>query len=200
MGKGNNNKSRDKRQGTNSIRKEEYSLKDSFARLNRYRSSNAYQTNYDILQDETQNAQLLSSNHAQYNTSSTNTDIIGNNYFRLEDKIESLSNKNDEAHDTLRKEIKQDIKELSDTIKDCISKKGFWTVIGILIPIMIGITGWVIKQLSVSNQNKETIIEMKTTIERSVIPSIETNKKNIEKNSADIKENTEKILQSQKKK
>ena len=200
MGKGNNNKSRDKRQGTNSIRKEEYSLKDSFARLNRYRSSNAYQTNYDILQDETQNAQLLSSNHAQYNTSSTNTDIIGNNYFRLEDKIETLSNKNDEAHDTLRKEIKQDIKELSDTIKDCISKKGFWTVIGILIPIMIGITGWVIKQLSVSNQNKETIIEMKTTIERSVIPSIETNKKNIEKNSADIKENTEKILQSQKKK
>ena len=200
MGKGNNNKSRDKRQGTNSIRKEEYSLKDSFARLNRYRSSNAYQTNYDILQDETQNAQLLSSNHAQYNTSSTNTDIIGNNYFRLEDKIETLSNKNDEAHDTLRKEIKQDIKELSDTIKDCISKKGFWTVIGILIPIMIGITGWVIKQLSVSNQNKETIIEMKTTIERSVIPSIETNTKNIEKNSADIKENTEKILQSQKKK
>jgi hypothetical protein len=199
MGKRNKNKSRNK-QSLNTIHKEEYNLKDSFARLNRYRSSNAYQTNYDIQQDETQNTQLLNSNYAQYNTPNTNTDIIGNNYFRLEDKIESLSNKNDDAHDSLRKEIKQDIKELSDTVKDCVSKKGFWTVVGILSPIILAIVGGVLKQLSISNQNKETIIEMNTTIERSIIPSIETNRKNIEKNSAEIKENTEKILQSQKKK
>lgn len=199
MGKGHKNKSHNK-QGSSAIHKEEYNLRDSFARLNRYRSSNTYQTNYDILQNEDQNAQLLSSNHAQYNTPNTDTNIIGNNYFRLEDKIESLSNKNNEAHDTLRKEIKQDIKDISDSVKDCVSKKGFWTVVAIIIPIILAIVGGVLKQLSVSNQNKENIIEMKTTIERSIIPSIETNRKNIEKNSVEIKGNTEKILQSQKKK
>lgn len=199
MGKGHKNKSHNK-QGSSAIHKEEYNLRDSFARLNRYRSSNAYQTNYDILQNEDQNAQLLSSNHAQYNTPNTDTNITGNNYFRLEDKIESLSNKNNEAHDTLRKEIKQDIKDISDSVKDCVSKKGFWTVVAIIIPIILAIVGGVLKQLSVSNQNKENIIEMKTTIERSIIPSIETNRKNIEKNSVEIKGNTEKILQSQKKK
>lgn len=199
MGKGNKNKSRNK-QGLYPIHKDEYNLKDSFARLNRYRSSNVYQTNFEIQQDEVPNDQLLSSNHTQYNSLNTNTDIIGNNYFRLEDKIESLSNKNDEAHDTLRKEIKQDIKDLSDNIKDCVSKRGFWTVVGILIPVILAIIGGVIAQLSLANRNKEEIIEMKTTIERSVIPSIEDNRKNIEKNSADIKSNTEKILQNQRKK
>ncbi len=199
MGKGNKNKSRNK-QGLYPIHKDEYNLKDSFARLNRYRSSNVYQTNFEIQQDEVPNDQLLSSNHTQYNSLNTNTDIIGNNYFRLEDKIESLSNKNDEAHDTLRKEIKQDIKDLSDNIKDCVSKRGFWTVVGILIPVILAIVGGVIAQLSLANRNKEEIIEMKTTIERSVIPSIEDNRKNIEKNSADIKSNTEKILQNQRKK
>ena len=199
MGKGNKNKSRNK-QGLYPIHKDEYNLKDSFARLNRYRSSNVYQTNFEIQQDEVPNDQLLSSNHTQYNSLNTNTDIIGNNYFRLEDKIESLSNKNDEAHDTLRKEIKQDIKDLSDNIKDCVSKRGFWTVVGILIPVILAIVGGVIAQLSLANRNKEKIIEMKTTIERSVIPSIEDNRKNIEKNSADIKSNTEKILQNQRKK
>lgn len=199
MGKGNKNKSRNK-QGSYSIHKDEYNLKDSFARLNRYRSSNVYQTSYEIHQDEVPNDQLLSSNHPQYNSPNTNTDIIGNNYFRLEDKIESLSNKNDEAHDTLRKEIKQDIKDLSNNIKDCVSKRGFWTVVGILIPVILAIVGGVIAQLSLANRNKEEIIEMKTTIERSVIPSIEDNRKNIEKNSADIKSNTEKILQNQRKK
>lgn len=199
MGKGNKNKSRNK-QGSYPIHKDEYNLKDSFARLNRYRSSNVYQTNFEIQQDEVPNDQLLSSNHTQYNSPNTNTDIIGNNYFRLEDKIESLSNKNDEAHDTLRKEIKQDIKDISDNIKDCVSKRGFWTVVGILIPVILAIVGGVIAQLSLANRNKEEIIEMKTTIERSVIPSIEDNRKNIEKNSADIKSNTEKILQNQRKK
>lgn len=199
MGKGNKNKSRNK-QGSYPIHKDEYNLKDSFARLNRYRSSNVYQTNFEIQQDEVPNDQLLSSNHTQYNSPNTNTDIIGNNYFRLEDKIESLSNKNDEAHDTLRKEIKQDIKDISDNIKDCVSKRGFWTVVGILIPVILAIVGGVIAQLSLANRNKEEIIKMKTTIERSVIPSIEDNRKNIEKNSADIKSNTEKILQNQRKK
>ena len=108
MGKGNKNKPRGK-QGPCSTHKEEYNLKDSFARLNKYRSSNAYQTDYDVPQEETPQDQLTS-NVVQQITPTTTPDIIGTNYFRLEDKIESLSDKNDEAHNTLRKEIKQDIK------------------------------------------------------------------------------------------
>lgn len=197
----NRNKNKPKaKQGFNSThKKEEYNLKESFARLNPYRSSNPYQTYYDDQQEDSQLSQLLSSSNLN-DPQNTNTDIIGNNYFRLEDKIESLSNKNDIAHDSMRKEIKQDIKEMSDGLKDCMSKKGFWTIMAILIPIIIAIVGGVITQLSLANRNKDAIIEMKTTIERSVIPSIEENKKNIEKNSNDIKSNTERIMQSQKKK
>lgn len=199
MGKKDKNKLHNK-QTSYSIHKEEYNLKDSFARLNRYRSSNAYQTNYDVLQDEIQDEQLLSSNHFYHNSPNTNTDIIGNNYFRLEDKIASLSDKNDEAHNALKNEIKQDIKKLSEDLKDCISKKGFWTAVSILIPIILFIISGVVAQLSLSNRNKEAIIEMKTTIEKGIIPSIEINQKNIEKNSDDIKRNTEEIHQNKKKK
>lgn len=180
--------------------KDEYAVDSSFSKIRRYRGENQYQ----ITAYNNSNRGL---HRDIYANSSTDTDYTGAftsidraDYYNLDEKITSLSNRNVEAHDNLRKEIKQDIKELDDSIKNCISKKMFWTIIGVLVPIIMAVCGGIINQLSIANKNKDTIIEMRTTIDKSIIPTVEDNKKCIERNFVNIKDNTEKIIQIQNKK
>lgn len=195
MGKSNKGKSPN-RTVSGSAPKDEYSLQNSFARINPYHSSNTYQTKDNDSQEYDQSVQPVNNNFPNYGQN-TNTGIVEPYYFRLEDKIEDLSNKNDTAHENLRKEIKHDIQSLADDVKDCISKKNFWTVIGIIIPIILAIAGGIVAQISLANKNKDKIIEMNTTIERSIIPTIEGNSKKIDRIETDVKSNTEKLIQIQ---
>lgn len=176
---------------------EEYDLKHSFSKLGQYRSSNAYQT---IVDNEQVNNRLpINSNlsHNQINANLTNAD--GNSYFRLEDKISALSDKNDAAHDYLRKEmegkiekIKVDIEKRIDEIRS--DKK--W-LIGLVFTIIIAIAGYFIFPYQKASKNREDIIEIRAIIEENIKPSINRNSQAIEKNSEEVNNNTKNIHQLQ---
>ncbi len=176
---------------------EEYDLKHSFSKLNQYRSSNNYQT-------VTENGQ--GKNHLPNNSylpseqiygSLTNT--VGDTYFRLEEKISALSDKNETAHGDLRKELEGKIEKLKIDIEkrvDEIKNDKKW-LIGLVVTIILAILGYFAFPYQKSNNNQQEIIRIQTTIDESIKPSIEKNTRAIEKNSLEIKGNTEKINQIQ---
>lgn len=173
---------------------EEYDLKRSFSRLNRYRSSSFYQTmeheqsNYDPPVD--------SSLDSDYNSV---TNQFGNPYYRLEDKISALSDKNDAAHDNLRKELEGKIDKAKDEVEQQIKdkKENRKWIIGTVIAILVAIIGYIVLPYQKSSNNQKEIIKIQTTIDENIKPSIDLNSKAIEKNSLEIKNHTEKIYQIQ---
>lgn len=176
---------------------EEYDLKRSFSRLNRYRGSNPYQTRGEEEQ-ENYNPPIDSSfsREMEYNTV---TNQIGDTYFRLEDKISALSDKNDAAHDSLRKELEGKIEKVKTDIqqenKD--KKENIKWIIGTIIAIVVAIIGYIILPYQKSSNNQKEIIKIQTTIDENIKPSIEKNSKAIEKNVLDIQNNSEKLIQLQ---
>lgn len=176
---------------------EEYDLKRSFSRLNRYRGSNPYQTRGEEEQ-ENYNPPVDSSfsRNIEYNTV---TNQIGDTYFRLEDKISALSDKNDAAHDSLRKELEGKIEKVKTDIqqenKD--KKENIKWIIGTIIAIVVAVIGYIILPYQKSSNNQKEIIKIQTTIDENIKPSIEKNSKAIEKNVIDIQNNSEKLIQLQ---
>lgn len=176
---------------------EEYDLKRSFSRLNRYRGSNPYQTRGEEEQ-ENYNPPVDSSfsRNIEYNTV---TNQIGDTYFRLEDKISALSDKNDAAHDSLRKELEGKIEKVKTDIqqenKD--KKENIKWIIGTIIAIVVAVIGYIILPYQKSSNNQKEIIKIQTTIDENIKPSIEKNSKAIEKNVIDFQNNSEKLIQLQ---
>ena len=176
---------------------EEYDLKHSFSKLNRYRSSNNYQT---VTENEQGNNPLPNNNfmpHEQIYGSLTNT--VGDTYFRLEDKISALSDKNETAHGDLRKELERKIDKLKIDIEkriDEIKSDKKW-LIGIVVTIILAIVGYFIFPYQKANKNREDIIEIRAIIDESIKPSINSNSHAIEKNAMEIRNNTEKLYQIQ---
>lgn len=179
---------------------EDYDLKHSFSKLNRFRSSNHYQTRADDESDDRYYPPVNSS-YSQETEYNAVTNQIGDTYFRLEDKISALSDKNDAAHDSLRKELEGKIdkvkKDFDQQSKD--NKENKKWIIGIVITIIIAIVGYFVLPYRMSNNNQQEIIKIQTTIDESIKPSIEKNSNAIEKNALEIKNNTEKLIQIQNK-
>ncbi len=179
---------------------EDYDLKHSFSKLNRFRSSNHYQTRADDESDDRYYPPVDSS-YSQETEYNAVTNQIGDTYFRLEDKISALSDKNDAAHDSLRKELEGKIdkvkKDFDQQSKD--KKENKKWIIGIVITIIIAIVGYFVLPYRMSNNNQQEIIKIQTTIDESIKPSIEKNSNAIEKNALEIKNNTEKLIQIQNK-
>lgn len=179
---------------------EDYDLKHSFSKLNRFRSSNHYQTRADEESDDRYYPPVDSS-YSQETEYNAVTNQIGDTYFRLEDKISALSDKNDAAHDSLRKELEGKIdkvkKDFDQQSKD--KKENKKWIIGIVITIIIAIVGYFVLPYRMSNNNQQEIIKIQTTIDESIKPSIEKNSNAIEKNALEIKNNTEKLIQIQNK-
>ena len=177
---------------------EEYDLRQNFSRLNQYRSSNTYQTDTNNEQSEYQapiNSNLRQDTFSAIETTGT----IGDTYFRLEDKISALSDKNDTAHNSLRKElegkidgVRQDVEKHSQNIQ--LYRR--W-IIGIAVTIIITIVGYFIRSYQKINDIHEDVIKIQTTIDENIKPSLEQGGKAIEQNTKDIKTNTEKIFQLQ---
>lgn len=179
------------------IPQEEYDLKQSFSRLNKYRSSNYYQT---VTDNERNNDPLPNNSnlpHEQIYGALTNA--VGDTYFRLEEKISALSDKNETAHGDLRKELegkidklKNDIEKRVDEIKD--DKK--W-LIGLVVTIILAIVGFFIFPYQVAKENQKDISTIRTIIDENIKPSINRNSHTIEKNAEEINSNTETIRQLQ---
>ena len=177
---------------------EDYDLKRSFSRLNRFRSSNYYQTRGDEELEERYYPPVDSS-YSQETEYNTVTNQIGDTYFRLEDKISALSDKNDAAHDSLRKELEGKIEKVKTDFeqqsKD--KKEDRKWIIGTAIAIVIAIVGYFVLPYQKANKNQHEIIKIQTTIDENIKPSIEKNSNKIEKNALEIKNNTEKLIQIQ---
>ena len=177
---------------------EDYDLKRSFSRLNRFRSSNYYQTRGDEELEERYYPPVDSS-YSQEKEYNAVTNQIGDTYFRLEDKISALSDKNDAAHDILRKELEGKIEKVKTDIeqqsKD--KKENKRWIIGIAITIIIAIIGYFVLPYQKSNKNQHEIIKIQTTIDENIKPSIEKNSNAIEKNALEIKNQAEKLIQIQ---
>lgn len=177
---------------------EDYDLKHSFSKLNRFRSSNHYQTRADEEPDDRYYPPVDSS-YSQETEYNAVTNQIGDTYFRLEDKISALSDKNDAAHDSLRKELEGKIEKVKTDFeqqsKD--KKENRKWIIGTAIAIVIAIVGYFVLPYQKANKNQHEIIKIQTTIDENIKPSIEKNSNAIEKNALEIKNNTEKLIQIQ---
>lgn len=183
---------------------EEYNLKNNFNRLHQYRSSNNYQTQVD--KGQSINNLSTTNNYAQ-DAGYYNTPTLGDTYFRLEGKITALSDKNDAAHDSLRKElerkiekakteVKNDIKDLKEDDKQQfkdIKDERRWRI-GIIIAIVAAVIGYFIYPYQKINNNKEEIIKIRTTIDDYFKPSIDNIFKTIEKHEAEINANSNNII------
>ena len=177
---------------------EDYDLKRNFYKLNRFRSSNDYQTRGDEEVEE-RYCPPVDSSYSQETEYNTVTNQIGDTYFRLEDKISALSDKNDAAHDSLRKELEGKIEKVKTDFeqhsKD--KKEDRKWIIGTAIAIVIAIVGYFVLPYQKANKNQHEIIKIQTTIDENIKPSIEKNSNKIEKNALEIKNNTEKLIQIQ---
>lgn len=178
---------------------EEYDLKRSFSRLNRYRGSDPYQISAENEYEQESYNPPLDNSISQETEYNAITNQIGNPYFRLEDKISALSDKNDAAHDSLRKELEGKIEKVKTDIeqdnKD--KKENIKWIIGTIIAIVAAIIGYIVLPYQKSSNNQKEIIRIQTTIDENIKPSIEKNSKAIEKNALDIKNNSEKLIQLQ---
>ena len=176
---------------------EEYDLKQSFSRLNKFRSSNYDQT---VTDNERGNRPLSNNSnlpHEQFYGALTNA--VGDTYFRLEEKISALSDKNETAHGDLRKELEGKIDKLKIDIEkriDEIKSDKKW-LIGLVVTIILAIAGYFIFPYQKASKNREDIIEIRAIIDENIKPSINRNSHAIEKNTEEISNNTDNIHQLQ---
>ena len=176
---------------------EEYDLKKSFSRLNKYRSSNYYQTVTDNERDNDSLPNNSNLPHEQIYGALTNG--VGDTYFRLEEKISALSDKNETAHGNLRKELEGKIEKLEKDIEkriDDIRGEKKW-LIGLFITIFLTIAGYFIFPYQVANENQKEISTIHTILNENIKPSINRNSHAIEKNTEEINNNTKVINQLQ---
>ena len=177
-------------------KQEDYDLKQNFSRLNRYRSSNNDQTTLNVVKDQ-QNASINSSYADRFDSLPTNQ--LDGSYFKLYERISDLSDKNNTAINDLRKElegkidnaknaVEQQIQDIKDTRK--------WKI-GAIIAIIGMIIGYIVLPYQKSSQNQRDIIEIKSSIDKTIIPYVDKNTKDIEKNSSEINNYREKIYQIQ---
>ena len=176
---------------------EEYDLKQSFSKLNQYRSSNNYQT----VTDNERGSRPLPNNsnlpHEQIYGALTNA--VDNTYLRLEEKISALSDKNETAHGDLRKELEGKIDKLKNDIEkriDEIKSAKRW-LIGLIISIFVAIAGYFIFPYQIAKENQKDISTIRTIIDENIKPSINRNSHAIEKNTEEINNNTDNIHQLQ---
>ena len=176
---------------------EEYDLKQSFSKLNQYRSSNNYQT----VTDNERGSRPLPNNsnlpHEQIYGALTNA--VDNTYLRLEEKISALSDKNETAHGDLRKELEGKIDKLKNDIEkriDEIKSAKRW-LIGLIISIFVAIAGYFIFPYQIAKENQKDISTIRTIIGENIKPSINRNSHAIEKNTEEISNNTDNIHQLQ---
>lgn len=149
---------------------QDYDLTQSFNRVRPYSKYNRKNTVVEeTYSDEEQSAYgyrgYVSSNFSQYEEKTTGTPSW-DRYDRLEDKFSSFSDKNEQDHTNLRKELEGKIDRASDSIKDEVedlwqglekklSKQWYiWTIVGLATIVSIF---WMLSYQEVSKAPTEII-------------------------------------------
>lgn len=117
--------------------KEEYDLERNFRKVNQF--SRYGLKNYREETETNQNE----NNSYHYRTIKSTDGAIGTStnsgfleYTRLEDQISEYSNKNESAHDNIRKDYEQKINDVSNEVKTKLSSSDFKWIIGGLLTIL----------------------------------------------------------------
>lgn len=126
--------------------KEEYDLERNFRKVNQFSRYN--HKNY---REETETGRNeYSSPH--YRTIKSTDGIVGTptnsgilEYTRLENQISEYSNKNESAHDNIRKDYEQKINDVSNEVKTKLSSSDFRWIISGLLGILVLLVGIVFK-------------------------------------------------------
>lgn len=117
--------------------KEEYDLARNFRKVNQFSrySRKNYREETETGRNEysSPHYRIIKSTDGVVNTS-TNSGFL--EYTRLEDQISEYSNKNESAHDNIRKDYEQKINDVSNEVKTKLSSSDFRWIIGGLLAIL----------------------------------------------------------------
>lgn len=117
--------------------KEEYDLERNFKKVNQFsrygRKNYREETETDRNEHSSPHYRTIKSTDGVISTS-TNSGFL--EYTRLEDQISEYSNKNESAHDNIRKDYEQKINNVADEVKTKLSSSDFRWVIGGLLTIL----------------------------------------------------------------
>lgn len=171
-------------------RQDDYNVSNSFSRVRKYQGSNPIHTESNYYDDTPSFNSNIRNNSSLTQIQETPTSVDRQDYYNLDNKIVTLTSQNNEAHEGLRKEFENKIEKVSDRIAGVEqSQKSFWKwFVGIAVPILITFGTWLYNRLSLSNENREHIERIEYKIEETVIPLLNKQANQIEKNATEIRE------------
>jgi hypothetical protein len=146
---------------------DEYDVKSNFGKVRKYAQSREPSITTPQLYDEAQpNPQLFNDVPDKYGH--TLAEPIGN-YFRLEDKITKLTEKNDEAHEKMRSKMDDFFKDINKEFSKYLKISTTRWFLGIIISILVVVLGYLFIQITSTN---EKIIRIESTFDENIKPSL----------------------------
>lgn len=143
---------------------DDYSLTISLSKMKKYGNRD-----YGVTDSENEiepghsysmsNSQAIQSHYTSDNINRTD-------YYNLDDKIMTLTDNNNQAHDNLRKELEKKIEDSAKESSNKISevKSLIKWLIGIIVTIGLGIGGLLFVPYNIASKNKEEINNIKNDI------------------------------------
>lgn len=183
---------------------DDYSLTISLSKMKKYGNRDYGVTDSENKIESDHSYSMSNSQAVQSPYTSDN--INRADYYNLDNKIMSLTDNNNQAHDNLRKELESKIKTVEDkaitnSAKD--RKSTIRWLIGIAVTVIVAVGSFFMIPYRIARNNEKDITIIKTTIEKSLAPSIEKNSNAIETINVEIKEylnnNSNKKTNTQKK-
>lgn len=150
---------------------DDYSLTISLSKMKKYGNRD-----YGVTDSENEIGadHSYSMSNSQSIQSPYTSDIINRtDYYNLDNKIMTLTDNNNQAHDNLRKELEKKITDSATESSKQISevKSLIKWLIGIIITIGLGIGGFLLVPYSIASKNKEEIKNIKDNIKNLSIVS-----------------------------
>lgn len=183
---------------------DDYSLTISLSKMKKY-GNRDYGVTDSENKIETDRSYSMSNSQA-VQSPYTSDNINRADYYNLDNKIMSLTDNNNQAHDNLRKELESKIKTVEDNAITNSAKDRKSTIrwlIGIAVTVIVAVGSFFMIPYRIARNNEKDITIIKTTIEKSLAPSIEKNSNAIETINVEIKEylnnNSNKKTNTQKK-
>lgn len=183
---------------------DDYSLTISLSKMKKYGNRDYGVTDSENKIESDHSYSMSNSQAVQSPYTSDN--INRADYYNLDNKIMSLTDNNNQAHDNLRKELESKIKTVEDNAITNSAKDRKSTIrwlIGIAVTVIVAVGSFFMIPYRIARNNEKDITIIKTTIEKSLAPSIEKNSNAIETINVEIKEylnnNSNKKTNTQKK-
>lgn len=143
---------------------DDYSLTISLSKMKKYGNRN-----YGVTDSENEiepDHSYSMSNSQTVQSPYTSDNINRADYYNLDNKIMTLTDNNNQAHDNLRKELEKKIEDSAKKSSEEISgvKSLIKWLIGIIVTIGLGVGGFLFVPYNIANKNKEEINNIKNDI------------------------------------